>query len=86
MSRVSEFIKVLVSLLNNILSSSRRRQVNQVTADDIKIISQSVKQLSNEQLEVAFFVRSSSGNVIMGDTVIQAVRSDEDSLAQSVSV
>lgn len=45
-----------------------------------------MKQLSSGQLEVAFFVRSRSGNVIMGDTVIQAVRSDEDSLAQSVSM
>ena len=49
------------------------------------IVDGSVQLLSNNELEVAFLVRDTSDNVVIGNTVIQAIRANETSLTQSVS-
>lgn len=84
LSRISDFIQAVTSLINKAISSTRKRQ-QAITSDGVLIVDGSVQLLSNNELEVAFLVRDTSGNVVMGNTVIQAIRANETSLTQSVS-
>ncbi|XP_019864479.1 PREDICTED: uncharacterized protein LOC109593817 isoform X2 [Amphimedon queenslandica] len=83
LSRISDFIQAITSLTNKALSSTRKRQ-QAITSDGVLIVDGSLQLLSNNELEVAFLVRDTSGNVVIGSTVIQAIRANETSLTQSV--
>lgn len=84
LSKVSDFLQAIASLVNKMLSTTRKRQ-QMITSDGVLIIDGSLQTLSNGQIEVAFIARDTSGNVVMGSTVKQAITANETNLIQAVS-
>lgn len=72
------------SIADSISNSISRRRQNRITADDVKIINESVR-VENGALQVAFFVQASTGAIVPGDVLTRAVLDQSDQIANSVS-
>ena len=71
------------SILNSVITGSkRRRQSNGV---QVKIITESIEEQSNGNLQFSMVAEQQNGEVVLGDTVERVVQNNGETLSRSVS-
>lgn len=82
LSKVSEFIRAITLLVNDVLASSRLRQKQDV---NVLIIEGSVQELDNGKVQVVFLVHTRIDGIVMAATIVQAITSNATIIAEAVS-